>query len=102
MLLHSVKHAYTLTRTTILVIMREQAPGGQSRPSHDNARHVSPRFMGLGPQGGRQVAELLMGVPAPVMYWEQGHEWVFGDEIRFQVGRPLACDRALSPMTGRA
>lgn len=33
-----------------------------------------------------QVAELLMGVPAPVMYWEQGHEWVFGDPIRFQVG----------------
>mmetsp|Transcript_6975 Transcript_6975/g.20372 ORF Transcript_6975/g.20372 Transcript_6975/m.20372 type:complete len:726 (+) Transcript_6975:386-2563(+) len=31
-----------------------------------------------------QVAELLMGVPAPVMYWEQGHEWVFGDDIRFQ------------------
>lgn len=32
-----------------------------------------------------QVAELLMGVPAPVVYWEQGHEWVFGDPIRFQV-----------------
>jgi glycosyltransferase involved in cell wall biosynthesis len=31
-----------------------------------------------------QVAELLMGVPAPVVYWEQGHEWVFGDPIRFQ------------------
>lgn len=34
-----------------------------------------------------QVAELLMGVPAPVIYWEQGHEWVFGDPIRLQVGR---------------
>lgn len=32
-----------------------------------------------------QVAELLMGLPAPVIYWEQGHEWVFGDPIRFQV-----------------
>lgn len=32
-----------------------------------------------------QVAELLAGVPAPVVYWEQGHEWVFGDPIRFQV-----------------
>lgn len=31
-----------------------------------------------------QVAELLMGVPAPVIYWEQGHEWVFGDPVRFQ------------------
>ena len=36
----------------------------------------------------RQVAELLMGVPAPVIYWEQGHEWVFGDPIRFQVWAP--------------
>lgn len=34
-----------------------------------------------------QVAELLMGVPAPVIYWEQGHEWVFGDPIRLQVKR---------------
>jgi hypothetical protein len=39
---------------------------------------------------GLQVAELLMGVPAPVIYWEQGHEWVFGDPIRFQVGRKHA------------
>uniref|UniRef100_A0A061SAC2 Group 1 glycosyl transferase n=1 Tax=Tetraselmis sp. GSL018 TaxID=582737 RepID=A0A061SAC2_9CHLO len=31
-----------------------------------------------------QVAELLMGVPAPVLYWEQGHEWLFGDPVRFQ------------------
>lgn len=42
-----------------------------------------------------QVAELLMGVPAPVVYWEQGHEWVFGDPIRFQVcvtfGFTFAC-----------
>lgn len=29
-----------------------------------------------------QIAELLAGVPAPVVYWEQGHEWVFGDPIR--------------------
>ena len=36
-----------------------------------------------------QVAELLVGVPAPIMYWEQGHEWLFGDPVRFQV-----CDTA--------
>eukprot|EP00803_Ostreobium_quekettii_P011145 evm.model.scf_71.8 EVM.evm.TU.scf_71.8 scf_71:108681-110204(+) len=29
-----------------------------------------------------QVAEMLAGVPAPVVYWEQGHEWVFGDPVR--------------------
>ena len=33
-----------------------------------------------------QVAELLVGVPAPILYWEQGHEWLFGDPVRFQVG----------------
>jgi hypothetical protein len=32
-----------------------------------------------------QVAELLAGVPAPVVYWEQGHEWLFGDPVRLQV-----------------
>eukprot|EP00891_Asterochloris_glomerata_P003131 jgi/Astpho2/3131/fgenesh1_pg.00051_%23_96_t len=32
-----------------------------------------------------QVAELLVGVAAPVLYWEQGHEWLFGDPVRFQV-----------------
>jgi uncharacterized membrane protein YgcG len=32
-----------------------------------------------------QVAELLAGVTAPVLYWEQGHEWIFGDPIRLQV-----------------
>ncbi len=32
-----------------------------------------------------QVAELLVGVPAPILYWEQGHEWLFGDPVRFQV-----------------
>jgi hypothetical protein len=32
-----------------------------------------------------QVAELLAGVQAPVVYWEQGHEWIFGDPIRLQV-----------------
>ncbi|KAK9831116.1 hypothetical protein WJX74_003873 [Apatococcus lobatus] len=31
-----------------------------------------------------QVAELLVGVSAPVLYWEQGHEWLFGDPVRFQ------------------
>eukprot|EP00210_Caulerpa_lentillifera_P003532 g3369.t1 len=31
-----------------------------------------------------QVAELLAGVSVPVVYWEQGHEWVFGDPIRLQ------------------
>jgi len=34
--------------------------------------------------GARQVPELLVGVPAPVLYWEQGHEWLFGDPVRFQ------------------
>ncbi|GMH38947.1 hypothetical protein BSKO_06845 [Bryopsis sp. KO-2023] len=34
-----------------------------------------------------QVAELLVGVPAPVVYWEQGHEWVFGDPVRFQTAQ---------------
>ena len=32
-----------------------------------------------------QVAELLAGVAAPILYWEQGHEWLFGDPVRFQV-----------------
>lgn len=31
-----------------------------------------------------QVAELLVGVAAPVLYWEQGHEWLFGDPVRLQ------------------
>ena len=31
-----------------------------------------------------QVAELLAGVAAPILYWEQGHEWLFGDPVRFQ------------------
>ena len=37
----------------------------------------------IGP-GCMQVAELLMGVSAPILYWEQGHEWVFGDPVRNQ------------------
>ncbi len=36
-----------------------------------------------------QVAELLAGVTAPVVYWEQGTEWLFGDPIRFQVSRNI-------------
>ena len=32
-----------------------------------------------------------MGVTAPVLYWEQGHEWLFGDPVRFQVGAAAAC-----------
>jgi len=31
-----------------------------------------------------QVSELLLGMTAPVLYWEQGHEWLFGDPVRFQ------------------
>jgi len=31
------------------------------------------------------VAELLLGLPVPIVYFEQGHEWLFGDPIRFQV-----------------
>lgn len=38
-----------------------------------------------GGSNGDQVAELLVGVSAPVLYWEQGHEWLFGDPVRFQV-----------------
>lgn len=38
-----------------------------------------------------QVAELLAGVPAPVVYWEQGHEWLFGDPVRLQVGGVFTC-----------
>ena len=37
-------------------------------------------------RAGEQVAELLVGVAAPVLYWEQGHEWLFGDPVRFQAG----------------
>ncbi|KAK9815607.1 hypothetical protein WJX72_006662 [[Myrmecia] bisecta] len=32
-----------------------------------------------------QVPELMAGVTAPVLYWEQGHEWLFGDPVRFQL-----------------
>jgi len=28
-----------------------------------------------------------MGVSVPVIYWEQGHEWVFGDPIRLQAAQ---------------
>lgn len=31
-----------------------------------------------------QVAELLIAAPVPVLYFEQGHEWLFGDPVRFQ------------------
>jgi hypothetical protein len=39
------------------------------------------------------VAELLLGLPIPIVYFEQGHEWLFGDPIRFQVSeqRPDRC-----------
>ncbi len=49
-----------------------------------------------------QVAELLMGLPAPVIYWEQGHEWVFGDPIRFQVpcSAPSSCEGSLAAGSG--
>lgn len=30
---------------------------------------------------------MLAGVPAPVLYFEQGHEWLFGDPVRFQVAQ---------------
>ena len=42
-----------------------------------------------------QVAEWLLTSAAPVLYWEQGHEWLFGDPVRLQV-RPEA-GRAASP-----
>lgn len=35
----------------------------------------------------RQVAEMLAGVAAPVLYWEQGHEWLFGDPVRLQAAQ---------------
>ena len=31
-----------------------------------------------------QVPEILMETTHPVLYWEQGHEWLFGDPVRFQ------------------
>lgn len=34
-----------------------------------------------------QVAEVLAGVSCPVVYYEQGHEWLFADDVRFQVGQ---------------
>ncbi|KAK9815193.1 hypothetical protein WJX73_010532 [Symbiochloris irregularis] len=37
-----------------------------------------------------QVAELLVGVAAPILYWEQGHEWLFGDPVRFQAAHNYA------------
>lgn len=43
-------------------------------------KNLSRDFAGL----HVQVAELLLGVNVPVLYWEQGHEWVFGDPIRLQ------------------
>jgi hypothetical protein len=30
---------------------------------------------------------MLAGVAAPVLYWEQGHEWLFGDPVRLQVAQ---------------
>ena len=45
---------------------------------------------------GVQVAELLAGLPAPVLYWEQGHEWIFGDPIRFQVRLGSLCLRLVT------
>lgn len=44
-----------------------------------------------------QVAELLVGVPAPILYWEQGHEWLFGDPVRFQVMLPSPSRLSESP-----
>jgi len=34
-----------------------------------------------------QVAEMLVGVAAPVLAYEQGHEWLFGDPVRLQVAQ---------------
>ena len=31
------------------------------------------------------MPEWLAATSAPVLYWEQGHEWVFGDPVRLQV-----------------
>ena len=51
-----------------------------------------------------QVAELLVGVAAPVLYWEQGHEWLFGDPVRTQVGllpHEMLHFQSLGYVTGR-
>ena len=49
--------------------------------------------------GCMQVAELLMGVSAPILYWEQGHEWVFGDPVRNQASAvPLAFQACLQAL----
>ena len=50
--------------------------------------------------GSMQVAELLVGVAAPVLYWEQGHEWLFGDPVRFQAGSSLVRDPT-EPLSSR-
>lgn len=49
---------------------------------------------------GGQVAELLVGVPAPVLYWEQGHEWLFGDPVRFQARTLGTCQFACTGAPG--
>ena len=45
-----------------------------------------------------QVPEWLLGTTAPVLYFEQGHEWLFGDPLRFQeAGNGVAQDQARAP-----
>jgi len=42
-----------------------------------------------------QVPELLVGTPVPVVYFEQGHEWLFGDPVRFRPEHGYAAQDAL-------
>ena len=68
-------------------------------PAHTSLR---PRSACVTPKR-MQVAELLVGVAAPVLYWEQGHEWLFGDPVRFQAGHladvvPLSLMLKLGPV----
>ncbi len=37
-----------------------------------------------------QVPEWLTSCAAPVLYYEQGHEWLFGDPVRFHEGSAAA------------
>lgn len=70
---------------------RPVAAGGRRReaqllqsPTHGP---LTPRSA---PRSLAQVPEWLIGTTAPVLYYEQGHEWLFGDPMRFQA-RALRC-----------
>ena len=66
------------------------AGGGADVEDEDNGGRGGDRASAFAHGNGctlrlPQVAELLLGLRAPILYWEQGHEWIFGDPVRFQV-----------------